>query len=355
MGRGLAHARDLREASALERLVRRPLADRSLMGYVLYRLRGPLLSLGVLSLISTVGFMAIEGYSFLAAAFFTVVTLSTVGYGVVRPLDDPGLVFTMAVIITSFAGLLYAATTLTNLFTSGDAVAHLKRQRGHRMRSELTGHVIVVGFGRVGHAVARGVVELGRPCLVIERSADTEAAIIETGCVALIGDATDERDLLEAGIDRAAALVAATEEDATNLVITLTARAVQPNLRIVSRVNEADWADRILRAGANIAQSPYPSYGLSLAATAVSSSSVGLHTLPALGLAMEEIAVESGSRFIGMRVGEIGALLPNVVIMGVRRHETFHRWHEIETEIIPGDVVVALGPPEGVRDLATLT
>ena len=344
-----------RHPSALGQLIRRPLAERSLTGFVLYRLRGPLISLGVLTLISTVGFMLIERYSFLTAAFFTVVTLSTVGYGEPRPLDDPGIIFTMAVIITSFAGLLYAASTLTNLFTSGDALEHLKRQRGHRMRSELSDHVIVVGFGRVGHAVARGVVELGRPCLVIDHAPQMEAAIVEAGCVALIGDATAEHDLVEAGIGRAAALVAATEEDATNLVITLTARAVQPDLRIISRVNEGDWADRIVRAGANVAQSPYPSYGLSLAATAVSSSSVALHTLPALGLAMEEIAVERASRFIGMRVSDVSALLPNVVIMGVRRNETFHRWHEIDSPIVPGDVVVALGPPEGVRDLSLLT
>jgi voltage-gated potassium channel len=349
-----ASEHDRRPIRALTGFFRRPLVDRSLMGFVLYRLRFPLILMVVLTFISTIGYMALERYDFLTAAFFTVITLSTVGYGEARSLDATGQIFTMAVIITSFAGLLYTATTLTNLFTSGDAITHLKQQRGRRMRSQLSDHVIVVGFGRVGQAVARGVRELGHPCLVLERSSAVESGVEEMGCVTYIGDATDEHDLIEAGIERAIALVAATEEDSTNLVITLTARAVQPNLRIVSRVNEADWQDRIVRAGANVAQSPYPSYGLSLAATAVSSSSVELHTLPALGLAMEEIAVETGSRFIGMSVAQISALLPNIVIMGIRRHKSFQRWHEVDSPIEPDDVVIALGPPEGVRDLAML-
>ncbi len=318
-------------------------------------MRWPLVSLFGLFAIATAGYAMFEHYSLLDAAFFTVITLSTVGYGETRPLDDGGLVFTMAIIITSFAGLLFAASTLTNLFTSGDAITHLKEARGRRMRLALENHVIVIGFGRVGQAVARGVVELGRPCLVLERSDTHTAQIEEAGCVAFIGDATDERDLLEAGIDRAAALVAATEEDATNLVITLTARAVRRDLRIVSRVNEADWQDRILRAGADVAQSPYPSYGLSLAATAVSSSSVELHTIPSLGLAMEEIAVAPTSRFVGLRVADISAMLPNIVVMGIRRNDTFKRWNEVDSAIVPGDVVVALGPPEGVRSLADLS
>jgi voltage-gated potassium channel len=312
-------------------------------------------ALVVLTAVSTGGYMVLEHYDFLNGFFFTVITLSTVGYSTIHPLDRSGQVFTIAVIATSFAGLLYAASTLTNLYTSGAVIDHLRNQRGRRMRSDLEDHVIVVGFGRVGQAVARGVVELGRQCLVIERSKEMEKAIGELGCVPLIGDATAEADLHEAAIDRAAALVAATEEDATNLIIVLTARAVRSDLRIVSRVNEGDWQDRMVRAGANVAQSPYPSYGLSLAATAVSSTSVELHTLPALGFALEEIAVEEGSRFIGMHVAEISSLLPNIVVMGLRRNATFHRWHEVASEVTVGDIIVALGPPEGVRDLATLT
>jgi voltage-gated potassium channel len=346
---------DRRATSVLARYLARPLEDRTLPEFVLYQLRWPLISLFALFAIATIGFASFEHFSLLDAAFFTVITLSTVGYGETRPLNDAGLIFTMAIIITSFAGLLFAATTLTNLFTSGDAVNHLKAAKGRRMRASLDHHVIVIGFGRVGQAVARGVVELGRPCCVLERSEAMVAAIEEAGCVAFVGDATDEGDLVEAGIHRAAALVAATEEDATNLVITLTARAVRRDLRIVSRVNEADWQDRIVRAGADVAQSPYPSYGLSLAATAVSSSAVELHTLPALGLAMEEIAVAPTSRFVGLGVDEIAAMLPNIVIMGVRRHKTFFRWHEVATTILPGDVVVALGAPEGVRDLAAMS
>jgi uncharacterized protein with PhoU and TrkA domain len=70
---------------------------------------------------------------------------------------------------------------------------------------------------------------------------------------------------------------------------------------------------------------------------------------------MEEIAVDAQSKFVGMSVEAISALLPNIVIMGVRRQKSFKRWHEVDSPIMRGDVVIALGPPEGVRDLALLT
>lgn len=339
-------------ADRLRAALGRPLEERSLARFLLHRLRWALLALLVLFVVATAGYVAVAHLSVLDAAFMTVITLSTVGYGEVRPLSGAGELFTIGVIVASFATLVYAAATLTSLFTAGEASAHLRQARGRRMRHELRDHVIVVGFGRVGQATARAVVELGQACLVMELDPGLEQAILAVGCVPMIGDATAEGDLRQAGIDRAVALVAAAQDDSTNLVVTLTARAMVPGLRVVSRVNEGTWQDRIERAGADVARSPYRSYGLSLAASAITPSVVELHPLPLLGLLSEEIQVSAGSRLVGRSLDDLGDAHRGVFVIGLRREQRFRSWHDVRGPIEPADVLVALGTPENVRRLA---
>lgn len=319
---------------------------------VAHQLRWPILAAVAVCVGSTLGYMAIEGFNFDDALFMAVITLSTVGYSEVHPLDQAGRFFTIAVIVAGFVTVVAAAAVLTNMFTSGDASRHLRRAKGRRMRDALTDHVIVVGFGRVGQAAARSVRGLGQACLVLERNAGREEAIAAAGCVALIGDATVEADLEQAGIGRARALICAAEDDSINLVVTLTARAMRADLRIVSRVNETDWQDRIERAGANLARSPYPSYGLSLAASAITPSVIELLHLPMLGLAIEELQIAPGTGPVGVTLAELNASHHGVFIVGMRRGEAFTNWHDVTGAIEPGDVIVAVGSPDAVGLLA---
>lgn len=168
----------------------------------------------------------------------------------------------------------------------------------------------------------------------------------------MIGDATNREDLRKAGIDRADALIAACDADSENLVVVLSARSTRADLRIVSRVNEAAWHDRILHAGANVAQSPYPSYGMTLAAAAVSSAVLDLHDLPLLGLGTEEIQIPDNSPLIGSTVAEVLQAHPCAYVIGLRRDDRLHPWHAIEGVVSSGDVLVALGLPEYLAALA---
>jgi voltage-gated potassium channel len=332
--------------------LRRPLTHRSLGWFVLYRLRWALTALIVLFVVGTCGYVIIEHYGWIDAAFMTVITLSTVGYEEVHPLGHGGQIFTIFVIIASFGTFVYAATQITELFSSGSAVEHLRESRGRRMRNEMEGHVIVVGFGRVGQAAAKSLADLGTPCLVMDRNGNVAQEIREMGCVPMVGDATDEGDLVEAGIHRAIALVAAAEQDDINLVITLTARALRPDLRIVSRVNEAGWRDRIVRAGADVALSPYPSYGISLATSAISPGVLDFHALPLLGLGTEEIEIPAESAYVGRQLGDLSRAHAGVHIVGLRRDRRLQRWTDVAGEVRGGDVLVALGTPDSLRSLA---
>lgn len=329
-----------------------PGADSPLGRYLLHRFRLVLAAMvGVLA-VGTVGYMAMPHYGFVDALYMTAITLSTVGFEEVHRLDTAGRLFTMGLLVLGFATLVYAAATLTEFFGSGEAMARVQAARGRKMRDALHGHVVVVGFGRVGQAVVAGVRALGRPCLVVDLDPAHALAVTAAGAVALTGDATSEAVLAEAGLERAAALVAACDQDQTNLIVTLTARALQPGLRIVSRVNEGQWRDRMVRAGADIAESPYASYGLSLATSAVTPAVLDVHALPALGLSTEEVAVGPGSALAGRTLAEVGAEHPEVFVVGLRREAQLERWHDFAGTVRPGDVLVAVGAPGVLEALA---
>ena len=303
--------------------------------------------------VATIGFVLLADYPWFDALYMSVITLATIGYGEVNPLDTAGRVWAITVIVAGFATFVYAASVLSAVFVSGDFTNAVKARREVRMREQLHGHVIVVGFGRVGRAVVRGVVNERRPCIVIDREAAVADAITAVGVVCLIGDASEEVTLLEAGIERAEAIVVAAHDDATNLVVVLTARALNPKLRIVARVNEPAWYDRICRAGADSALSPYESYGIALAASAFDASVVGVQDLPTLGLRAREVAVLPGSPVVGMSLRDLAVAHPDVLVVGIRRESEITRWHEIPGPISVGDVIVILGEPSAMARVAS--
>jgi voltage-gated potassium channel len=305
-----------------------------------------------LVVVATVGYMAVEGYGWVDAVYMTVITLGTVGFGEVHPLGTGGRFLTIAVIIAGFAILVYAGSVLTKLFASGELSEQIRERRERKMRDELHDHVIVAGYGRVGQAVARSLRKMGRPFVVLDPNPEHAPAVAAAGAALITGDATDEDDLARAGLDRAAGLVAATDRDATNLVVVLTARALRPDLRIVTRVNETRWVARMENAGADVAQSPYDSYGASLAASAVTPAVVDLHNLPLLGLATEEIVVDASSRLIGKPIAELLGEHIGVYVLGLRREQQLHRWHEVTDPIREGDIVLVLGTPAHLAALS---
>ena len=303
--------------------------------------------------VATIGFVVLADYPWFDGLYMSVITLATIGYGEVKPLDTTGRIWAITVIVAGFATFVYAASVLSAVFVSGEFTNAVKARRGERMREQLRDHVIVVGFGRVGRAVVKGVVNERRPCIVIDRERALDESITAAGVVGLIGDASEETTLREAGIERAEAIVVAAHDDATNLVVVLTARALNPNLRIVARVNDPAWYDRICRAGAHSALSPYESYGIALAASALDASVVGVQDLPTLGLRAEEFTVLAGSPVVGTLLQDLAVAHPDVLVVGIRREQGITRWHEIPGPITVDDVIVILGEPSAMARLAS--
>jgi voltage-gated potassium channel len=333
-------------------MMRPPSESSPVFALVIYRLRWAALAVVILVLVATTGYVVLEDYGWIDGLYMTVITLGTIGYQEVHPLGTAGRIFTIGVVVAGFMTFVYAVSALTNLFVSGDALAQLQNRKAKRMRDQLNDHVIVVGYGRVGQAVVRGLQGLEKHCIVIECDPARQDDIHETGVVGIIGDATNQAELDKAGIGRASALVAACDSDAENLVVVLTARSMSAHLRIVSRVNEAAWIDRIIQAGADVAQSPYSFYGMSLAASAASSIVLDLHSLPLLGLATEEIQVPLASPLIGRNLAQILQSHPFLQVVGLRREGMLRPWHAIEDVVQAEDILLVLGPPEHLMAFA---
>jgi voltage-gated potassium channel len=302
--------------------------------------------------VASIGYVVIADYSWFDALYMTIITLGTIGYQEVQPLGSDGRAWTIGVIAAGFFLLLYVASVLTSLFVSGDLSRVVRERRGAKMRAQLDEHVIVVGFGRVGAATTAAIITQKRPCAVVDLDIERVPAIEAAGAVALTGDGREESTLRAAGIERCTALVAAAHDDASNLVIVLTARALRSDLRIVARVNDPMWASRMARAGADVSMSPYDSVGASLAASAIERSVIGLHDLPGLGIRTEEIVVGAGSPAVGQSLRGLALEQPDVLLLGLHDVGGLNRWQEVTSDLAVGDVVLALGPPDALAQLA---
>lgn len=204
-----------------------------------------------LFLFGLLGFHFIEGYQFIDALYMTVLTVSTVGFEVVRPLSPLGKVFVSFLILFSLGSFAYVGSNIARFFFDGEFVKTLKIKKVGKRIERLSNHVIICGYGRNGEQAAMELTDHNHPFVIIERRENVVARIQENpNLLYLQGDATNEEVLLTAGIDRASALIATTPNDADNMFVVLTARSMNPHLTIISRASEIGSDTKLRRAGA---------------------------------------------------------------------------------------------------------
>jgi voltage-gated potassium channel len=320
---------------------------------VVARLRPPVVASLVVTAIAAAGYVVIEDWGWLDAVYMTIITIGQVGFGEVRPLSTAGRVWTMVVIASGFGVFVYAAASLTALFLSNEVRAALRAARRLRVREQLHDHVIVVGFGRVGRAAATASVRSGRSCVVIDNNPAAETAVDASGATFLCGDARDATVLRSAGVTRAAAIITSLD-DPSNAVVALTARSLAPDLRIVTRVTDATWRDRLMRAGASHALPVYESVGASLAATALDAEVLGVLPIPGTDMRVEEVEVGAGSLAEGLDLRRLMHAADGLHVLGLRREQELTRWHEAGEPLRGGDVLVVMGNATALEALTAL-
>ncbi len=221
------------------------------------RLLLPLLALLAIVAQATAWYAWVEGFGVLDGLYMTAITLTTIGYGEVRPLDGSGKVFTIFLSLTGIGVMLYAAGTIAERLVGG-AVADAVGARGrHRRAGRMRGHVVVCGQGRIGREIVRLLRERGEAVLALDLSGEALEPARAAGAAILIGDATEQSALERANAAQARALVAALDSDAGNAFVVLTARSLNPRLRIVARAASDAAARRLETAGADLVVSPY--------------------------------------------------------------------------------------------------
>lgn len=233
------------------------------------RLQRAVLSLFVVVLIGVAWYTLVEGFTPLEAAFMAVTTVTTVGYREVRPLDISGMVFTIAYILVGVGLAFYTVVAFVEAVLVGDVAEALGLRRQERRVRGLEQHHVLCGFGRVGQEIASELQQRNVQFVIIDRDEAQQSAARELGYLTVLGDATEEHVLREAGVERARVLIAASDSDAGNTFVALTARALNPGLTIIARAASESGAKRMLAAGANDVVSPYQIAGHRMALAAV--------------------------------------------------------------------------------------
>lgn len=199
------------------------------------------------------GYIIIEGYSFLEALYMTTISITTAGFNEIRPLSDEGRLFTVFLLLTSWATFAWVITRITQFVVTGEINEYFKTRKNMKAVTELNHHVILCGFGRNGQQAARTLKNHNMDFVVIEKEKESleKALPFFPELVYLIGDGTDDDLLKKAGIEKAIALITALPVDAHNVFIVLSARGLNQKLQIISRASEESSFPKLRKAGAD--------------------------------------------------------------------------------------------------------
>jgi voltage-gated potassium channel len=303
------------------------------------------------AMIGTIGFHLIEGWPLFDAFYMTLMTLTTVGYGEVRPLSFYGRLF------ASFVMLAGVATVFVSFAVLGDALLRLEladyfgRRRRTRMLEGIAGHYIVCGAGRVGRSVVLELLQGGAQVVLIDNDPERVRWGEAQGIATLTADASKDETLRQARIDTAAGLVSAISSDAENVYVTLSAKVLNPSLHVAVRASDEQAEKKLQRAGATTVLTPYTYIGHRLAQSLLRPHVLSFLDLASafsrteLDLAVEQLPVTPGSFLSSQTLDEaqLGRVY-GVIVLAVRRQSGVMQFNpQAHVRLEDGDVLIAMG------------
>jgi voltage-gated potassium channel len=308
-------------------------------------------------IVGSVGYVLLLGWTPMDAFYMTIITLTTVGFREVGELGTIGQLWTSLLAVTAVAIIFgtvgIAAEFIVEEVTSG-------RREVRRMQDAidgLSGHFVLCGYGRVGATVARELVDAGRSVVVVDLVQESLQSAREDGHLVVLGDATTDAILRQAGVERAQGLVTAIDTDALNVYVILSARNLNPALTIIGRANTLEAEEKLLRAGADRIVSPYTRAGHRMAELAVRPGVVDYldaaldHNEPAFGL--ESVSVIASGGLDGRKVGEVRA--EGIVVLAVAHTDGAHAQFESnppdDRRLAAGESVIASGDADALARL----
>ncbi len=313
-------------------------------------------ALGLVIVAGTLGYVVL-GLSLLDALYQTVTTVSTVGFREVGESTGAWKAFTMVLILTGVGVVLYTLTVTLETLVEGRVTDHLRSRRMSREIDEMSGHVVVCGWGRIGRRAAADLTAAGRQVVVVDR----DERVRQCSQPYVLGDATDDDVLAAAGLARASTLIAALSADTDNVYVTLSARALRPDLFIIARARLESAEAKLVQAGADRVVNPQLIGGSRVAALTlqphvVEFVDVVMHEAN-MEFRLEEIEVPDRSVLVGRSIREAGIRdRTGAMVLGVREVDgTFVANPPPDTPVCAGQVLIAIGTPDqlaGLRKVA---
>ena len=309
--------------------------------------------------LGTVGFRLILHETWLQSFYRAVITATLTGLDTV-PSSNGARLLSIAMVLAGLTIIAYSGAVIVEAIAGGVLTGVLAERRRQRTIERLNDHYIVCGYGRVGRRVAEEFRAAGVPYVVIDFSEDALETANERGDLIIDGNATKDEDLREAGLERAKGLVAASDSDADNLYIVLSAHSARPDLQIVARASDDDAAKKLKLAGADRVVLPYTTAGRTMANLVLRPQvtafldAVTTATGPDLHMAEIEVhrtCLQAGKTIRDIRVRhETGA----IIIALRKRDGTFDTTPEPDVAIEPGDVIVGVGTSDELQRLEDL-
>ncbi len=316
---------------------------------ILFRLRIALILFALTLAAGTIGYMILLDLNFVDALYFTVVTISTVGYGDIMPSGEGAHLFTTIFVLTGMGTVAYTTAVLVGAVVEGGILGELGHRKMEKQIEDTKNHIVLCGFGRIGSDMAASLVLESVPFVIIESDEAAVTRAEAAGHLVLRGDATCDDVLIKAGIQRARAIVPALASDADNLFIVMSARQLNPNLVIVARATDEAAAMKMWKAGADKTVRPLH-IGAQHLSQAVLRPTV-LDFIQVSGRAskheysIEEIPVAPAAGVVNQSLAEIEMRKKvGVILIGIKRVEGELVFNpSADTVIHAGDTLVAMG------------
>ncbi|OGR01161.1 MAG: hypothetical protein A2284_08100 [Deltaproteobacteria bacterium RIFOXYA12_FULL_61_11] len=330
-----------------------------------YRERFLIAFVAILSLfvIGSLGYRVIEGWPLFDGVYMTMITLATIGYGETHELSNYGRLFTMFLIVAGLGIFGYSLSIFTTFLVEGELKRILKRKKMETRVGKMTSHYIVCGAGNTGRWIVDEILKAKEDVVVIDKDPKRlEFLENQPTAVYIVGDGSREQTLLDAGIHRASGLITALSEDKENLFVVLTARGLNPKLKIISRVIDGESEKKLLMAGATGTVNPQKIGGLRLASMMLRPTVVTfLDTMMRVSkvpLRVEEAEIQVGSSLQNVTLGE--ARIPErtglLVVAVKKKGDDADFFYNPPQEYIlrAHDVVIIMGSYDNLRKLKEL-
>jgi len=323
--------------------------------YTAFILLFSLLSFGVL------GFMVFSNYSFVNAIYMTVITITTVGFGEVEPLNAQAKLFTVVLILTSVVVVGYALSVITEYILSKNNLEDLKQRKMQKQIDHYKDHIIICGYGRNGKQAASKLLAHKRPFVIIEKNKDVIDKFQGLDIPFVLGNANEDEVLIQAGIEKASTLITALPDDADNLFIVLSARQIKQDLHIISRASQETSYNKLKLAGADNVILPDRIGGDHMASLVVVPDLIEfIDNLSIVGksdINIEEIQVEKLYNTNSVRTIKDLDLRNKTgcTVIGFKGNDGEYIVNpEAELKLLPNSKIIVLGRPEQIQKLNSL-